>query len=390
MRKIQQNILIFISLCLSSSFFAQESVDRQISEKLQTEQGEGVLKAKENFKPEENLGFLFIGGYAFGIDDKTSGKGTYIPVNEKLASSNFYLKYARIKGTFKISPKVQANLLLNLADFKNKEISKKILEIASVTYKHSKELNMRIGQFRPYFGIENTYGVTKHKSYGWGENYKLLGKSNWQSFQIGASVYGDLSEQNVPLKYYLNVYNGNGKNSEIDNDSNKTFSSRLTLTAIPNVEIGANYATTNYKGENVKAIAFDFLTKHKLINKLKLNTEFSYAYGNNLRDVTKAKVTGKNIDNYKFVGWFFTPQLIYDVNSKDIKSLEFSCRYESIYDNLEINKNLFTGISPMISLNLSNNLKTSLVGVFNRYDKNNIAEEKVDTSYMMIQLKFDY
>lgn len=377
-----KNTLLLLACLGCSHLFGQEQSNSD-SPKVE-------FKETDNFKPNGKLGFLFMGGYAFGLNDETSGTGSYVADDQDIASNNFYLKYARISGKYNLSPKLQADLLFNLADFKSGDVSRKILEIASLTYKYNKALNLKVGQFRPYFGIESMYGITKNKSYAWSENYSMMGKNNWQSFQLGASIFGDLNQYKIPVRYYLNAYNGNGKNAIIDNDSSKNFSSRLVLTAIPNVELGANYATTNYLDKNVKAVAFDFRTNHNLTNKLKLNTEFNYAFGNNLADAMKAKAVGNAIDDYKFRGWFFVPQFIYDLNSKEIESLEFSMRYEGLYTNLDANKNLLTSFVPMLSLNLKRNVKASVVGVFNRYDKEIIDKKLMDTDYMLIQFKFDY
>ncbi|MGI9525704.1 MAG: hypothetical protein ACR2MS_01195 [Weeksellaceae bacterium] len=343
----------------------------------------------EVFKPKGKFGFFLIGGYAFGLDENTNGGGNYIPADSDESSNDFYIKYARVNGSYQITPKIKGNLLLNLADFKSADVSRKVLEIASVTYAHNKALNLRVGQYRPYFGVENTYGIGNHLSNAWSNTYSLMGKSNWQSFQIGASLYGDLSEENIPVKYYLNVYNGNGKNRIADNDSNKNISSRLVLTAIPGVEVAANYAIAKHLDENVNAAAFDFKTHHDFSSAWAFNSEFSYAFGHNLGEAIGMKVPRNELDNYKFRSWYFTPELVYALNSSNLKSVRFSCRYESMYNNLD-NKNLRTIITPMLSFDIADNFRSSVVAIIDKYDKENATQGLMDTQWMQLQLQFNY
>ncbi|MXV38073.1 hypothetical protein GO491_05195 [Flavobacteriaceae bacterium Ap0902] len=375
---------------ISTEVVGQEEI-KIISRNQENEEvtSNSLLNSIQTYKPHGKFGFFLIGGYSFGLNDHTSATGKYIE-NDEEASNNFYLKYARVNGAFQITPKIKANLLLNLADFQREDLSRRVLEIASVTYAHDKAFNVKVGQFRPYFGIEDTYGIANHKSYTWSNAYSVMGNSQWQSFQMGVSIYGDLNENNIPIKYYLNAYNGNGKNRITDNDSNKNLSSRLVLTAIPGVEIGANYAFAKHLEEDVNAAAFDFKTSHGLSSQLALNTEFSYAFGHNIGDAIRQGITNEFIDDYKFRGWYFIPELVLAMNSPHIQSLELSCRYESLYTNLEEDKNKRTTITPMIGMNIGNNFKTSLVVIIDQYDKEQPTNGLMDTTWMQLQLQFNY
>ncbi len=46
-------------------------------------------------------------------------------------------------------------MMLNFAEFNSSNLTGKVLEQAFVRYSHNKHLKIQLGQFRPYFGIED-------------------------------------------------------------------------------------------------------------------------------------------------------------------------------------------------------------------------------------------
>lgn len=50
-------------------------------------------------------------------------------------------------------------MMLNFAEFNSSNLTGKVLEQAFVRYSHNKHLKIQLGQFRPYFGIEDEIRV---------------------------------------------------------------------------------------------------------------------------------------------------------------------------------------------------------------------------------------
>ena len=79
--------------------------------------------------------------------------------------------------------------MLNFAEFNNSNLTGKVLEQAFVRYSHNKHLKIQLGQFRPYFGIEDKIPSEFIKSVDFSNGYYLLGKNGWQSFQYWRVYY---------------------------------------------------------------------------------------------------------------------------------------------------------------------------------------------------------
>ena len=116
------------------------------------------------------------------------------------------------------------------------------MENAYIKYTFNPKIAITVGQFRPWFGIEETYPVDIIKSLDWSNQYTEFGKLGWTSFQIGASVGGQMQLGKIPFQYAVSVVNGNGKNQIDDNDNGKQYSTRLVFGLAPkyNFNLGLN------------------------------------------------------------------------------------------------------------------------------------------------------
>ena len=89
----------------------------------------------------------------------------------------------QVNGKFAINDQLSAQILVNFADFKS-DPKNKVLEIAALKWTPSTYFNVQVGQFRPYFGLEDMFPAEILKSYAWSNQYsfrkKQLGKfPNW-------------------------------------------------------------------------------------------------------------------------------------------------------------------------------------------------------------------
>jgi hypothetical protein len=97
----------------------------------------------------------------------------------------------RVQAQAQISKRTVVAVLANLADFKN-DPKGGVLENAYIKYTFNPKIAITVGQFRPWFGIEETYPIDIIKSLDWSNQYSLFGKLGWTSFQIGASHGGQV------------------------------------------------------------------------------------------------------------------------------------------------------------------------------------------------------
>lgn len=370
----------FIALNSVSVANAQEKKDSLKSE---------APKPKEFkiFNKKATIGALLVGDYANSLTKDVDMNGKHNPT----ASDNgFYLVYFRVNGKFSINDKLSAQILVNFADFKN-DPKNKVLEIAALKWTPSTYFNLQVGQFRPYFGLEDMYPAEIMKSYAWSNQYSLLGKSNWESFQIGAAVSGSLSKKKIPLRYYYTFYNGNGKNQVQDNDDAKNHALRLEYDLLPKLQLGVNDAATKVEGQNANMFGADisYHTKLSKLWKAGFNTEFKY--GTNISAFSAATLAGKDVSDYKMTGFYIIPFISRAINESNKSFIEFTCRYEYLED---VNKNGNVGrfYTPMLSYVIGEDYtsKISLVGVISDYNKDIANSTQYSSNLILLryQIKF--
>lgn len=370
----------FIALNSVSVANAQEKKDSLKSE---------APKPKEFkiFNKKATIGALLVGDYANSLTKDVDMNGKHNPT----ASDNgFYLVYFRVNGKFAINDKLSAQILVNFADFKN-DPKNKVLEIAALKWTPSTYFNVQVGQFRPYFGLEDMYPAEIMKSYARSNQYSLLGKSNWESFQIGAAVSGSLSKKKIPLRYYYTFYNGNGKNQVQDNDDAKNHALRLEYDLLPKLQLGVNEALTKIDNQNASMFGADISYNANLSKlwKAGFNTEFKY--GTNISAFSAATLAGKDVSDYKMTGFYIIPFISRAINESNKNFIEFTCRYEYLED---VNKNGNVGrfYTPMLSYVIGDDYtsKISLVGVISDYSKDIINTNQYSSKLLLIQYQIRF
>jgi len=370
----------FIALNSVSVANAQEKKDSLKSE---------APKPKEFkiFNKKATIGALLVGDYANSLTKDVDMNGKHNPT----ASDNgFYLVYFRVNGKFAINDKLSAQILVNFADFKN-DPKNKVLEIAALKWTPSTYFNVQVGQFRPYFGLEDMYPAEIMKSYAWSNQYSLLGKSNWESFQIGAAVSGSLSKKKIPLRYYYTFYNGNGKNQVQDNDDAKNHALRLEYDLLPKLQLGVNEALTKIDNQNASMFGADISYNANLSKlwKAGFNTEFKY--GTNISAFSAATLAGKDVSDYKMTGFYIIPFISRAINESNKSFVEFTCRYEYLED---VNKNGNVGrfYTPMLSYVMGEDYtsKISLVGVISDYNKDVVNSTQYSSNLLLLQYQIRF
>lgn len=348
-----------------------------------------LSKSKEFkiFNKKASIGALFVGDYSNSLTKDVDMNGKHNPTG---ANNGFYLVYFRVNGKFAINDKLSAQILVNFADFKN-DPKNKVLEIASLKWTPSSYFNVQVGQFRPYFGLEDMFPAEILKSYTWSNQYSLLGKSNWESFQIGAAVSGSLSKKKIPLRYYYTFYNGNGKNQLQDNDNYKNHAVRLEYDILPKLQLGINEAVTKVEKQNANMFGADITYNTKLSKLWNAGFNSEFKYGTNISAFSAASLAGKNISDYKMTGFYIIPFISRTINENNKSFIEFTCRYEYLED---VNKNGNIGrfYTPMLSYVIGDDYtsKISLVGVISDYSKDIVNSNQYSSNIFLLQYQIKF
>ncbi|WP_117614423.1 porin [Chryseobacterium angstadtii] len=287
-------------------------------------------------------------------------------------SNNFMLKYMRVQVRAQISKRTEVVALANLADFKNDPKSR-VLENAYLKYTFNPKLAFTVGQFRPWFGIEETYPIDIIKSLDWSNQYTEFGKLGWTSFQIGLSATGQLQLGEIPFQYAVSVVNGNGKNQINDNDNGKQYSTRLVfgLSKKYNFNVGLNGGIGEVFSKKVYAVGIDLSSLIQFDSKWSLDMQLEAKQATNhvLYNSVDPELRPFNPDEYLIRGAYFLPNVRYEINHKNLSAFELSCRYEYLDTNFRLNSNPRQTITPMFGLEFLKNYGARIqLGVqFDRY-----------------------
>ncbi|MDO7745026.1 MAG: OprO/OprP family phosphate-selective porin [Pedobacter sp.] len=333
---------------------------------------------------------LFQSRYSFSTHKDIDLNGLH-HTDGKAVYNDFDIKRARLQFASKISDRTDVVLLLNLADFKS-DPKNKVLENAYITYRLNQYINLKMGQFRPAFGLEDMYPVDVIKSMDYSNQYTAFGNNGWQSFQIGASFYGAVKSE-LPIKYEISVVNGNNRNQVMDNDNGKHFSSRVELGLQKHLQIklGLNGGLALVSGSRVYASGIDLSGIFPLAKKWSLEMETEVKQGNNhtlFNGLDSAKRIG-SVTQYQMRGMYILPNLRYAINYHRLSSLEFSCRYEYFDNDFKHASNARQTWTPMISAEFLKAYNARIqVGVnVDRYKRNVPATTQYNNELFIIQVQ---
>ncbi|WP_312903179.1 porin [Chryseobacterium taichungense] len=361
---IRNSLLIGINLFCST-------VNGQIKDSTE------AVQKEENIKyPILQIKGLFQARYLVGVSKGIDVNGLHHSDGNG-TDNNFMLKYMRVQARAQISKRTEVVVLANLADFKNDPKSR-VLENAYLKYTFNPKLAFTVGQFRPWFGIEETYPIDIIKSLDWSNQYTEFGKLGWTSFQIGLSATGQLELGEIPFQYAVSIVNGNGKNQVNDNDNGKQYSSRFVFGLIKkyNLNLGLNGGIGEVLSKKVYAVGIDLSSLIQFDPKwsLDMQLEAKQATNHPLYFAVAPELRPNNPDEYLIRGAYFLPNLRYEVNHRNLSAFELSCRYEYLDTNFRLNSNPRQTITPMFGLEFLKNYGARIqLGVqFDRY-KHSIA-----------------
>ncbi|MEH6305298.1 porin [Olivibacter sp. CPCC 100613] len=363
------------------------------TQKNSTAQTQSLTDSSAQKLPQPKIQFrgLFQGRYVIGLHDNVDVNGLH-HVSGDFVNNSFDLKRVRFATTAIISDRTEVNILLNLADFKS-DPKNKVLENAYISYKINNYLSLIGGQFRPAFGLENTYPIDIIKSIDFSNQYYEFGNNGWESFQVGAGLTGKYEEGNLPVSYALTVFNGNGRNQPSDKDNGKQVTARvvLGLSKKNKINLGLNGGTGKVFKRSVYATGIDLTGDFHLGGKMSIEMQVEGKQGNNhnLYFNTDSAARPANINDFQMRGWYVLPNLRYAINYHRLSSIELSCRYEEFDPNFKNASNKRRTFIPMISFEFLKNYNARIQVAFqmDRYEHNIPNTSTYRNNLCIIQLQ---
>ncbi|MCW3159818.1 OprO/OprP family phosphate-selective porin [Chryseobacterium oryctis] len=389
MRKRNFRNLVFVPLFVGvilSNAQTKDSVRAPLADSLSVKP-----KAPEIKYPQIQFKGLFQSRYTLGMTKDVDVNGLHHS-DHSGTDNGFLIKYMRAQAQVQISKRTEVVVLANLADFKN-DPKGGVLENAYIKYTLNPKIAVTVGQFRPWFGIEETYPIDIIRSLDWSNQYSQFGKLGWTSFQIGVSVGGQVKLGKLPLQYAVSVVNGNGKNQINDNDNGKQYSTRLVLGLSPkyNLNLGLNGGVGEVFSKKVYAVGVDVTGNVKLNSLLSLDIQLEAKQATNhvLYNSLAENVRTSNPDDYLVRGIYFLPNLRYEVNYHNLNAIDLSVRYEYLDSNFRLNSNPRQTITPMIALEFLKNYGARIqLGLqMDRYKKQMENTNQYNSNLFIVQVQ---
>lgn len=316
----------------------------------------------------------FLNNFKKGVDidglHYGDGEGT---------NNSFEVKRMRVSMNAKVTENLEVVALVNLADFKS-DPKHKVLENAYAKYTINRYLQFTVGQFRPSFGMEETYPVDIVKSIDYSNSYYLFSDNSWMSFQIGVGVTGSVDLGKVPMSYGFSVTNGNGKN-KTDKDDGKHYSSRLLFNVNDKhkINVGISGGVGEVEKKTVYAVGTEATAFFPLGDRWSIDFQVEAKQGvnHNLYFSQPLDTRIGEVKDYLMKSFYILPNVRYDLGKKRLQTIELSCRYEYLDGNAHLNSNGRQTWIPMVSLEFLKNYGARLqVGMQIDNYKTNIEQTK--------------
>ena len=287
----------------------------------------------------------FVGSLTPNVD--VNGKNFDPTLSTSKITNTFLLKRARfvVKGT--VNDHFSANLLVNFAEF-NSDPANKVLENAFIKYTLNKYLNVQAGQFRPFFGIEDAVPNDIIRTLDYSNQYYAFGASGWQSFQTGVTIFGNI-DPNGTFRYYAGVYNGNNRNQATDNDNTKNVYGRVETDLLKTVTFGLNAAQGSFGTGTGNALGVDVKSGLVLNKYWELSLGGEYKTGTNFA-LYNTLLVKPTLSDVRMQGFYVFPIVRYNYNTRRVRAIEFSSRYEYFNENYKLDHNSRQTIIPNVSL----------------------------------------
>lgn len=339
-------------------------------------------------KSKVNFSGMLQTQFNYSLDDDVDITGRHHTGTEHFSHNSFSVKRARLQLSAAINDRINAVMLVNFGDFTGNP-QNKVLENAYIKYSVNDYVNFQFGQFRPQFGQEDNYPVDFVRSIDYSNQYYLFGANSWQSFQIGASYFGELKNSSIPLKYYIGVYNGNNRNQTGDNDDGKIVPARLVFGLGKSTFLGLSAGAGKNMGQKIWAYGADIDYKKQLNERW--NVEFVSEYKQGINSVAYFDQTNPVIpvSHFAMRGIYLQPNVGYGFKNTRLKSLEFALRYEYLDADFKQNGNGRQSYIPMVSASFAEAyaIRVQMGLLMDRYENNIPNTTQYNTNRIICQVQ---
>lgn len=339
-------------------------------------------------KTKINISGMLQTQFNYSLDDDIDINGLHHSGNEKFSHNSFSVKRARVQLNAAISDRIQAGILVNFGDFTGNP-QNKVLENAFIKYSVNDYVNFQFGQLRPQFGQEDNYPVDFVQSIDYSNQYYLFGANSWQSFQIGASFFGQIKDLPVPIQYYIGVFNGNNRNQTSDNDDGKIFPARLVFGLSKNTHFGLSGGAGKNMGEKIWAYGLDIDYKKELSERWGMQFVSEYKQGINSQLFFAQTEPLIPINRFAMRGIYALPTVSYRFKETRLKSLEFAFRYEYLDADFKQSGNARQSYIPMLSASFAEAyaIRIQVGYLMDRYQRNIPNTNQYDTNRIICQVQ---
>lgn len=373
-------MLIAVMVCLSATAVAQQN--QPIAGQADTT-AKPLLKMLKKLNVSGTIRSRFVSSLHGNIDD--NGLQHSSASTALYATNAFTIPQARLVVAGDVTDKLDVYFRANFASSN----ANNIMEYAYATYHFNPYLNVRVGQFRPEFGKEDDIATDFLQSFDYSNQYNAFADNGWVSYQLGASILGEVKALGFPVKYAVGVFNGNGRTSFTDNDNGKQFPARVELDFTPEFSVGLNVGIGKSRGNHVSAWGADVDYEKQLSQRFYLSLVSEYKQGNNQSMFFDNTEAGTTFNQYMMRGAYVLPSLQYKIHSKEVKGLEASFKYEYMDPAYKLNGNVRQQYVPMLGIDFAEKYAVRLqVGMLiDRYDRNIENTTEYNSSRFITQLQ---
>lgn len=258
-------------------------------------------------------------------------------------TTNFRMRRVEIRADVKLNDKFSGVVRVQLPELKGTNYGR-LIELAYMEYKHNNYLQLRAGQFKMPYELDELTSHEDLRMIDRGTTSVLFVNNSLSSYQPGVMLFGNLLKNEAALNYYLAVANGSNRAVNYDDNSQKNIVGRLEFSPNKALRFGANAQNIYVKDTSGLSYGADISLQQPIGDKYKLIVEGEYIQGINTTPFI-ADTNGLLIEDFNMTGYFAQALLKIDINKSWCKTLEFGGKYENTDPNTTINDNDYTTIT---------------------------------------------
>jgi len=309
--------------------------------------------------------------------------------SKNAVTNNFRVRRAELRTDLKLSERFSGVVRIQIPELEGANIGRTV-ELAYIEYKWSNRLNLRAGQFKMPFELDELSSHEDLRMIDRGTTRDVFVQNNLASYQSGVMLFGTFMKDKSPLNYYLAAANGSSRSVILDDNSQKNVALRLEYAIIKSLRIATNIQNISMQNQNANAYGVDVSYQKNLYPKTKLILEGEFIQGINTASFTKAiteDTTGAKflISDYVLDGYFAQAVLKFDTNKSWCKIFEVGGKFEHTDPNTIITSNAYSTITGDIGFTfMPDNMARLQLNIIHTNWESPISEGVIDQSNIFV------